>query len=34
VGDMNGTESVPVELMVSEDGTPEAIRLVAQDVEE
>jgi hypothetical protein len=34
VGDLNGTESVPVELMVSEDGTPEAIRLVAQDVEE
>ncbi len=34
VGDVNGTESVPVELMVSEDGTPEAIRLVSQDVEE
>jgi len=34
VGDVSGTEAVPVELMVSEDGTPEAIRLVAQDVEE
>ena len=34
VGDVNGTESVPVELMVSEDGTPEAIRLVSQDIEE
>ena len=34
VGDVNGTEAVPVELMVSEDGTPEAIRLVSQDVEE
>ena len=34
VGDVSGAEPVPVELMVSEDGTPEAIRLVAQDVEE
>jgi hypothetical protein len=34
MGDVSGTEAVPVELMVSEDGTPEAIRLVAQDVQE
>jgi hypothetical protein len=34
VGDVNATEPVPVELMMSEDGTPEAIRLVSQDVAE
>jgi hypothetical protein len=34
VGDLSGTEAVPVELVVSEDGTPEAIRLVSQDIEE
>ena len=34
VGDVNGTEMVPVELMVGEDGTPEAIRIVPQEVEE
>lgn len=33
VGDMNASEPVPVELMVGEDGTPEAIRLVSQDIE-
>jgi hypothetical protein len=34
VGDLSSTEAVPVELVVSEDGTPEAIRLVSQDIEE
>jgi hypothetical protein len=34
VGDVNASEPVPVELMVGEDGTPEAIRLVSQDIEQ
>jgi len=34
VGDSIGAEPVPVELMVNEDGTPEAIRLVSQDAQE
>jgi len=34
VGDLSSTESVPVEIVVSEDGTPEAIRLVSQDIQE
>jgi hypothetical protein len=34
VGDLSGTEAVPVEIVVSEDGTPEAIRLVSQEIEE
>jgi hypothetical protein len=33
VADVGSSEQVPADLVVSADGTPEAIRLVSQNVE-